>query len=59
MERFRITFARTEPLRYTGNLDMQKVWERYLRRSGIPVQPGLSPPGQDSAGLSASTRLLR
>ncbi len=37
MNRFRITFSRTEALRYTGNLDMQKVWERYLRRAGIPV----------------------
>jgi radical SAM-linked protein len=37
MVRFRITYARTEPLRYTGNLDMQKVWERYLRRARVPV----------------------
>lgn len=36
-QRFRITYWRTEALRYTGNLDMQKVWERYLRRLNIPV----------------------
>ena len=37
MQRFRIAYRRTEPLRYIGNLDMHKVWERYLRRAGIPV----------------------
>ena len=37
MDRIRITYSRTEPLRYTGNLDMQKVWERYLRRAGVQV----------------------
>lgn len=35
--RFRMTYWRTEALRYTGNLDMQKVWERYLRRLNLPV----------------------
>lgn len=37
MIRCRITFRKTEPLRYTGNLDLQKIWERYLRRAGLPV----------------------
>lgn len=37
MQRFRIAYRRTEPLRYIGNLDMHKVWERFLRRAGIPV----------------------
>lgn len=37
MQRFRIEFAKKDALRYTGNLDMQKVWERYLRRAGLPV----------------------
>jgi radical SAM-linked protein len=36
-QRFRITYARTEALRYIGNLDMQKVWERYVRRLKVPI----------------------
>lgn len=37
MQRFRIEYSKKEALRYTGNLDMQKVWERYLRRSSLVV----------------------
>jgi radical SAM-linked protein len=37
MQRFRIEYAKQTALRYTGNLDMQKVWERYLRRATLPV----------------------
>lgn len=37
VQRVRIRYAKTEPLRYTGNLDLQRVWERALRRSRLPV----------------------
>ena len=37
MERVRIQYAKTEPLRYTGNLDIHKAWERTLRRSHLPM----------------------
>ena len=37
MERLRIQYAKTEPLRYTGNLDIHKAWERTLRRSHLPM----------------------
>jgi len=37
MQRFRITYAKQDALRFTGNLDIQKVWERYLRRAELPV----------------------
>ncbi len=37
MQRFRINYAKMDALRYTGNLDMQKVWERYLRRAALQV----------------------
>ena len=37
MMRCRITYRKTAPLRYTGNLDIQKIWERYLRRAGLPI----------------------
>lgn len=35
--RVRLTHARRETLRYTSHLDMQLVWERTLRRAGIPL----------------------
>ena len=35
MQRIRITYAKGEELRYTGNLDMQKVWERTFRRAEL------------------------
>ena len=37
MQRFRIYYAKLEALRYTGNLDVHKIWERSLRRAGLPV----------------------
>ncbi len=37
MERIRIYYAKTAPLRYTGNLDVHKVWERTLRRARLPL----------------------
>jgi radical SAM-linked protein len=35
MKRIRITYAKGDQLRFTGNLDMHKVWERTFRRAGI------------------------
>ncbi|NPV86046.1 MAG: DUF2344 domain-containing protein [Anaerolineae bacterium] len=37
MMRIRIAYAKTHPLRYTSNLDMQKIWERTLRRASLPI----------------------
>ncbi len=37
MQRIRLTYAKTEALRYTSNLDMQKVWERTIRRAGLAL----------------------
>jgi len=37
MQRIRITYSRTNPLRYTGHLDMQTVWERTIRRARLPL----------------------
>jgi radical SAM-linked protein len=37
MERIRITYTKGPELRYTGNLDVQKIWERTLRRARLPV----------------------
>jgi len=37
VKRYRVYYSKTEELRYVGNLDMQRIWERYLRRSGFKV----------------------
>jgi hypothetical protein len=37
MQRIRLDYAKTQPLRYTSNLDMHKVWERLLRRAALPL----------------------
>jgi len=37
MQRFRIDYAKTHALRYIGSLDLQKIWERYLRRAALPL----------------------
>lgn len=38
MTRYRLHFAKTEPMRYTGHLDVQRAWERTFRRAGLPVK---------------------
>jgi len=35
--RLRITFAKTEAMRYTGHLDLQRTWERTLRRAQLTL----------------------
>ena len=35
--RVRITFAKTDAMRYTGHLDLHRVWERTMRRAGLPL----------------------
>jgi radical SAM-linked protein len=35
--RLRITFAKTDAMRYTGHLDTQRTWERTLRRARLPL----------------------
>ncbi len=37
MQRFRITYAKKQGLRYTGNLDLHKIWERAIRRAGLSL----------------------
>jgi len=45
LQRFRIDYAKTQPLRYVSSLDLQKIWERYLRRAGLTLaySHGFSP----------------
>lgn len=35
--RLRITFSKTGALRYTGHLDVHSIWERTIRRAGLPL----------------------
>jgi radical SAM-linked protein len=35
--RLRITFSKTGSLRYIGHLDLHTVWERTIRRAGLPL----------------------
>jgi radical SAM-linked protein len=35
--RIRITFVKQGPLRYTGHLDLHKLWERAARRAALPL----------------------
>ncbi len=35
--RLRITFSKTEAMRYTGNLDLHRTWERTFRRANLPL----------------------
>jgi hypothetical protein len=36
-QRLRLTFAKTEAMRFTGHLDLHHTWERTLRRAGLPL----------------------
>jgi radical SAM-linked protein len=35
--RLRITFSKTEAMRFTGHLDVHRTWERTIRRARLPL----------------------
>jgi radical SAM-linked protein len=37
MKRYRIHYHKTKDNRYTSNLDIHKMWERWLRRARLPI----------------------
>jgi radical SAM-linked protein len=37
IQQFRIEYSKGEVLRYTANLDMHKIWERWFRRASVPL----------------------
>ena len=37
MQRIRLTYSKGGELKYTGNLDMMKVWERTFRRARLRI----------------------
>lgn len=36
-QRLHLTFGKFDALKYTGNLDTAKLWERVLRRANLPI----------------------
>lgn len=45
MQRWRLKFTRGEELKYISHLDLMRLWERLLRRAGVPLaySQGFSP----------------
>ena len=45
MQRLRLRFSRGEEIKYISHLDLMRLWERVMRRSGIPLaySEGFSP----------------
>ena len=37
IQHFRIQYKKGEALRYTANLDVHRIWERYFRRAQVPL----------------------
>jgi len=52
--RYRFIFAKEDPMRFTGHLDLHHTWERTLRRAGIPVEHtrGFNPRMRINLGLA-------
>jgi radical SAM-linked protein len=52
--RYRLSFSKEDPMRFTGHLDLHHSWERTLRRAGIPVEHtrGYNPRMRISLGLA-------
>jgi len=64
--RIRVTFAKQGALRYTGHLDLHKIWERAARRADLPLaysqgfhpQPKLQLAAALPLGFSSRCELL-
>jgi radical SAM-linked protein len=55
--RLRVRFTKTGKVRFTSHRDVARIWERALRRAGLPVAytEGFSPHPKLSFGLALST----
>jgi radical SAM-linked protein len=64
--RIRITFSKQGPLRFTGHLDLHKLWERAARRAELPLaysqgfhpQPKMSLAAALPLGFSSTCEVL-
>ena len=55
--RIRITFSKTQAMRYTGHLDLHRAWERAFRRSCLPLAYSLGFHPQPKLNLAAALPL--
>jgi radical SAM-linked protein len=55
--RIRITFMKQGPLRYTGHLDLHKLWERAARRAELPLAYSLGFHPQPKMNMAAALPL--
>lgn len=55
--KLRVRFTKTGKIRFTSHRDVARIWERALRRAGLPVaySEGFSPRPKLSFGLALST----
>ena len=66
MQRIRIKFNRGEEIKFISHLDITRLWERALRRAGVPLaySQGFSPHPQLSfavplaVGMTSEAELL-
>jgi radical SAM-linked protein len=66
MERIRISYAKMDALRYAGNLDIHKIWERLFRRAHLPLaysqgfhpQPRINQAAPLPLGFSSQAELI-
>lgn len=64
--RIRITFSKTNAMRYTGHLDLHRAWERTFRRAQLPLaysqgfhpQPRLNLASALPLGITSDCELL-
>jgi radical SAM-linked protein len=64
--RVRITFTKQNALRYIGHLDLHRLWERAMRRAGLPIsysqgfhpQPKISLAAALPLGFSSRNEVL-
>jgi len=57
MKRIRIQFTKEGALRYTGHLDLHSLWERSIRRAGLPLAYSLGFHPQPKIQLAAALAL--
>lgn len=57
MRRLRVRFSKLGKVRFTSHRDVARIWERSLRRAGLPIAytEGFSPRPKLSFGLALST----
>jgi radical SAM-linked protein len=55
--RARITFSKQGALRYTGHLDLHRLWERAMRRADLPLSYSLGFHPQPKISLAAALPL--